>query len=337
MIKRTLIATIATFAFAAPAIAADPILVRVGQPASPRSHINANLLSPWTEQITKDSKGTLNVKLFAGGTLGGNREAYDSVKNGVADVIYLSSAYYPGKFPKSAVVGLPGESSNSLDSSLAVWKLYQDGVIADEWSDFRILGMFVFPPASIHATFPIKRLEDLKGRKIGAGSATSVAVIKALGAIPVRTGFTEVYQSLSRNTIEAYSTPWTGMQPIRLWEVAKFHTDVKLGGASTVVMAMNKESYAKLPSDGRAAVDMHSGRSFTHALGAFWDHVDDTGKKLVEKHADNQIYTLPKDEAVRWSKALSSITDEWVKTTEGGAAVLAAFREARDKAAMETK
>lgn len=332
-----LFAALTAAVIATPALAADPVLVRVGQPASPRAHINANLLSPWTERITADSQGTLNVKLFAGGSLGGNREAYDSVKNGVADVIYLSSAYYPGKFPKSEVVGLPGEVSNSLTSSLAVWTLYENGVISAEWSDFRILGMFVFPPAAIHATFPVRKIEDLKGRKIGAGSKTTVEVVKALGAIPVSTGFTQVYQSLSRNTIEAYPVAWTGMQPIRLWEVAKYHTEVQLGGATTVVMAMNKQSYAKLPAEGKAAFDKHTGKVFTRELGAFWDHVNETGKKLVEAQSDNEILVLDKDEAARWRKALSGITEEWVKATEGGAAVLAAFRKARDAAAMDVK
>lgn len=314
------------------ASAADPIKLRLGQSVSPRAHINVQIFAPWTKKVTAESKGTVDLELFAGGKLGGNKQSYDVVKSGVADIMYMPTAYFPAKFPKSSVVGIPFNVEKSIYGSQALWAMYKNGILADEYKEFRIVALFCYPEMQIHSSFPVHKLEDIQGIKFGATSKVGTEILAALGAIPVSLSFPKVYQAMNRGLTKGELVQWTGMQPLRLWEVAKYHTEIRLGGSSTVLIAMNKGSYAKLPAAGKAAIDANSGEAFTKKLGVFWDHVNVTGRELVAKQKDNKIFGMPEAEKKRWYAKIKGIEAEWVKSVPDGAKVLKVYREEHDKA-----
>jgi hypothetical protein len=47
----------------------------------------------------------------------------------------------------------------------------------------------------------------------------------------------------------------------------------------------------------------------------------------VKKIPGQTVYKLSPEENARWEKALAPVTDEWVKATPNGPAILAAFRK----------
>lgn len=309
---------------------AEAIKLRFGHPANPRAHLVAEMCVPWAERVSKASEGTLDVTVFAGGQLGGNEVLLDAVKSGVADIGWVNTGYYPGRFPKSQVGELPFEVASAVPASVAIWRLYQNGLLADEYKDVRPLAIFALPQMRTHSKFPINRLEDLRGRKIGAVSQLTGSVLSRLGATPVTVEFSDLYTSISRGTIDGTLLQWTGVQPIRLWEVTKYHTESSLGG-SVIMIAMNRQSYDRLPPKAKEAIDRHSGESWSREWGEFWDRVDQSGRELVRKEK-GIIAELPAAEEQRWRDAIGPITDDWVKRQAGGAQVLQAFREERDRA-----
>jgi lysylphosphatidylglycerol synthetase-like protein (DUF2156 family) len=60
--------------------------------------------------------------------------------------------------------------------------------------------------------------------------------------------------------------------------------------------------------------------------------MDDFAQANVAKQPGQVIETIPKDEQARWQKQLQALSDNWVKATPNGAAVLAGFREEIRKA-----
>lgn len=329
MLRSTL--TVAAFAaMAAAAAAAEPVKMRFGHPASPRSHVVAQMVIPWSERITKASEGTMEITVFPGGQLGGNEVALDAVKSAVMDFGWINTAYYPGKFDRTEVGLLPFEVEKSAHASLAMWRLFEKGAFAGEYGDFRLLGIWAYPAQLIHSTFPVRKLEDLKGKKLGLGNDLAARLATRLGTTPVTVEFTEFYPALQRGTVNAIILQWTGVQPIRLWEVAKFHTEVRLLGAVTMI-GMNKESYAKLPQQAKAVIDANAGEKWSREWGEFWDRVDGEGRELVAKQG-NTIIQLEPAEETRWRTAITPLTDEWIKNTPKGAELLTAFRTERDRA-----
>jgi TRAP-type C4-dicarboxylate transport system substrate-binding protein len=311
--------------------AAEPVKLRFGHPASPRSHVVSQMVVPWSERVTKASEGALEVTVFPGGQLGGNEVALDAIKSAVMDFGWINTAYYAGKFDKTEVGLLPFEVDKSAHASVAMWRLFEKGAFPGEYEDFRLLGIWAYPAQQIHSTFPVRKLEDLKGKKVGLGNDLAARLATRLGTTPVTVEFTEFYSALQRGTVNAIILQWTGVQPIRLWEVAKFHTEVRLLGAVTMI-AMNKESYAKLPQKAKAVIDQNSGEKWSREWGEFWDRVDREGRELVAKQGNTIIQLEPAEEA-RWRTAIAPLTEDWVKKTPKGQELLAAFRAERDKAA----
>jgi TRAP-type C4-dicarboxylate transport system substrate-binding protein len=154
-----------------------------------------------------------------------------------------------------------------------------------------------------------------------------------LGAAPISLTYSQTYESLQRGLVNAYTVGWTGVQPLKLWEVAKYYTAGKFGAASVVGIVMSKASYAKLADKGKAAVDANSGLRFTKELGTFWDRINDEGRKLVENHKGTEIFDLDEKELSRWSKAADPVVADWEKDAPDGAKVLDEFKKRLAQAA----
>lgn len=316
---------------AAPA-AADPVKLRFGHPAGPKSHVVSQMVIPWSERLTKASDGTMEITVFPGGQLGGNEVSLDAIKSDVQDFGWINTQYYPGKFSKSEVGLLPFEVNKSEHASIAMWHLFKNGLIADEYSDIKLLALWAYPASTVHTTFPARKLEDFKGKKIATIGQFASDVARRLGATPVAVEFTENYPAIQRGTVNGVFLQWTGVQPLRLWEVAKYHTEAGVYGAVTMI-AMNRQSYDKLPPKARELIDQNSYEKWSREWGQFWDRVDQEGREMTAKEKDNTIIKLDQAELQRWRKAMAPVTDDWIKKTPKGAQILKTFRTERDRAA----
>jgi TRAP-type C4-dicarboxylate transport system substrate-binding protein len=316
---------------AAPAMA-EPVKLRFGHPAGPKTHVVSQMVIPWSDRLSKASEGTLEITVFPAGQLGGNEVSLDAIKSGVQDIGWINTQYYPGKFNKSEVGLLPFEVVKSEAASEAMWRLFRSGLIADEFADLKLLAIWAYPASTVHTTFAARRLEDFKGKKIATIGQFASEVAKHLGATPVAIEFTENYPAIQRGTVNGTLLQWTAVQPLRLWEVAKFHTEAGVYGAVTMI-AMNKQSYDKLPAKAKEVIDANSGEKWSREWGQFWDRVDQEGRQEVRNQKDNTIIELDAKEQERWRTAILPVTNDWIKKTPKGAELLKTFRAERDRAA----
>lgn len=280
----------------------------------------------WAKEVTAASKGTVEVKVFPGGQLGTMRNMYDRVVNDVAQVGYMVLGPIATQFPKTTVVGLPFVAGNPMEAAQALWRTYERGVIADEFAKVHPVAMAAFTNTSIHAHKPFHSLDDLKGMKIGSQSRVTGEVAAKLGGTAVSLPVSEAYQALNRGTVEAIATGWPAIVPFKLNEVTVAHTDLPLS-AEMAFNAMNKETYAKLPAAGKAAIDQYSGMHFSILMGKAITKMATQGRAVALKAPGAYIVKISDTEEARWRQRVEPIIDHWVKETPNGAAVLAAFRE----------
>jgi len=318
------LAAAAAIAAAGPALADEPIQLKFAIPTPPISSVSKGL-QPWAEEIKKESDGAIEVQLFLGPTVATIFNAYDRVVNGVVDMAFGNFGPLASQFPKTAVVTLPFESRTGKESTLAFWRLYASGVIADEYTKVHPAALLTFPGVYLHGKKPLRTLDDIKGLKIAAQGKVISRAVENLGAAPIATAVADFYQALQRGTIDYIATAWSALPSFKLDEVTSYHLEVPLG-TDDVYVVMNKDFYAKLPAKAKAAVDKTTGEPMVRHMIGVIDGATGFARSTVEKEPGHTIAQLPPDEEARWKAKVAPVIEEWTRDTPDGARVLAAFR-----------
>jgi TRAP-type C4-dicarboxylate transport system substrate-binding protein len=330
MIRRALCfftAATAITAVSAGAFAEEPALLRYGDPGPPTASIHTDLIAPWAEKVNNEAAGALDVKVFVGYSLVNMVNTLDRVADGVADFAFCILGPVSSQFPKTLVATLPFEARNAHEAGLALQRLYDKGVIADEWKKVKPIAFGDFANLTYHTVAMVKTLDDLKGIKMSVQGRIEGQTLEALGGTPITLPINEAYESLKRGIVAGSAIGWPAAVDFKLTEIAKHHLHESLGGASAV-MIMNNETYAKLSGKAKQVIDANIGTGYTNWFNQV---IDATERRNVDKveHSmqDQTIIELTDAQRAIWKARIEPVIDNWVKNTPDGAQVLAAFRK----------
>jgi TRAP-type C4-dicarboxylate transport system substrate-binding protein len=162
-------------------------------------------------------------------------------------------------------------------------------------------------------TFPVTRFEDLRGRKILA-PGPSAAWLEGTGAVAVNGGLSTYYTQIRTGVADGVLTILTGAYPYRIHEVAPYVTLVDIGAQFNGGLAMNKNTWDRLPEDVQH-VFAELGRDYSRTMA---DEVAQRyDRALAAMTAEGTIVTtLPDDERRKWIEGLPDIAGRWVEATE---------------------
>jgi TRAP-type C4-dicarboxylate transport system substrate-binding protein len=301
---------------------AQPAQLKFGFPSPPTSWINTQGITPWTKRVAERSGGTVEIMVFPGGSLGNSRIIFDRVVNGVADFGY--NVLGDDAFPRVQVGGLPFESTDPIAVSVALWRLIENGPVAEDFQRVKPIAVFGIPGLGLHSVKPIAKLEDLAGLKLSTGGRTPTAIVHALGATPVTLISAEIYPAVQRGMVQGAATSALAVVTFRLDEVTRYHLDVPFG-LTPVGFFMHKDSFARLPEKARAAIDAESGEKLSRIMG---EHGANQLKaaRVTLATPPHTAMTLDAPEVERWKKKVAPVAEEWVAKTPDGPKVLAAYR-----------
>jgi TRAP-type C4-dicarboxylate transport system substrate-binding protein len=292
----------------------------------PTAHLNAQFLHPWAEAINQDGKGILRLDIRDGTAIANVANYYDRVTSGVVQISWGLLSTVAGKFPRSDVATLPFMAKSAADGSQALWRLYQAGVLGDEFADLHPLMIIALTPSGIHMSHPLKSLDNLGGVKLVVASKVNADAITLLGGSPLSIPLSDMYEAIQRGTADGAAVAWTSFDPFHLAEVTRYHVDTRLG-TSTAMMFMTKATWDSLSPEAQKVLDKHSGEAESRAFGAWWDGERKAGKDNTIARGDKRtIIELTPEQTMAWQKKLEPLNDNWVKTTPDGAKVLAAYR-----------
>ena len=160
----------------------------------------------------------------------------------------------------------------------------------------------------------MKTLEDLKGLKVRGPTRIGAKFLTALGAVPVQMPLPQVPESISKGVIDGAMVPWEGVPPIKLQEIAKYHTDTAAEAPrmsnTTFVIAMNQAKYDSLPPDLKKVIDANSGLDWSKQIGKVFDTTTEPAKKLAAA-AGGVFDVLTPAEYARWVKQSEGVEKEW--------------------------
>ncbi|MFV0410888.1 MAG: TRAP transporter substrate-binding protein [Paracoccus sp. (in: a-proteobacteria)] len=341
-LHKSLLALAAACSFSAAAQADEPVVtLKVHHHMPVHSVTQVDFLEPWAKKITAESNGRIQFQFYPSMQLGGTPpQLIDQVRDGVADIVWTLPGYSTGRFPLISVFEQPFMSSSAEATSQAMWEFMQRHG-DKELAGIHLLATQVTDAAEVHSTKrPIKTLADFRGLKIRASNRTATKLISLFGATPVAMPVPQIPEALSKGVVDGAIVPWDVVPPLKLHELVKYHTETAPGQPAlmytTMILAMNPDSYAKLPDDLKKIIDANSGLELSRFAGHLYDtQVVETGHKLAQAQG-NQIMTLSGEETLKWKKVATPLYQDWIDEVEDkgysdGAGLLSEARQLIDK------
>ena len=303
-----------------------PTLLRFGYPNPPNTDQYHDLIEGWTQKVNSDAGGVFRVQVFAGNTLIDMRSTLDRVEDGVADIAFCVLGPVSSLFPQTLVATLPGAAIDSRDTGLALQRLYDTGVIADEWKKVKPLAFGIYPGLTFHTVRMVKTLEDFKGLKISIQDRIAGQTLEALGGVPISMPLDQLYEALQHGTIQGATLGWPGVAGYKLTDVVKYHV-LEPFGAIEAVIIMNNATYAKLSPEAKRVIDADSGTFLTDWFGRVVDHTTQQAIDEIRHMKGQTVEPLSPDQRALWMHRIEPVIASWEKSTPNGPQVLAAFRK----------
>ena len=315
-VKPVMLAVAAALALGAAPARAQEVVLKLHHFLPPQATIQALVFNPWCEKVGRESGGRIKCQIYPAMQLGGTPpQLFDQAKDGVADIIWTVPTYQAGRFQKAEVFELPFMARNAETGSPALYEYVQKNAL-DEFRGVKVLAMHLHDGALLHfAKQPVKTMEDLKGLKVRGPTRIGAKVLTALGATPVQMPLPQVPESVAKGVIDGAMVPWEGVPPIKLQEIAKYHTDTAAGmprmSNTIFVIAMNEAKYASLPADLRKVIDANTGLEWSKQIGRAFDSTTDPAKKMAAA-VGGVFDTLTPAEYDRWVKQTEGVNREWI-------------------------
>ena len=248
--------TVALAAFQ-PSAGAETFTLRIaaGHPAAPLSQVN-QLQKTFVPNVTKRVAAETDHKVRFiegyGGTIANLFEVLESTQKGLVDFGSMCSCFEPTKlFVHNINYFTPFISGDPKIMGPATRQLQDEfdyfSTTFDKYNQ-TFLGGGAVDDYGLGTKFEWSKMSDLKGVKIGA-AGPNLPWLDFAGAAKVQTNLNEVYNALQSGVYDGiviFPAPYFGF---KFGEVAKYYTTMGWGSVVAYPLAVNKDSWAKLPAE----------------------------------------------------------------------------------------
>ena len=264
--------------------------------------------------------------------MGKAKDFLSLVQSGVIDIAYVAPGFVSDKMPLSVVSELPLDFSGSCQATMAYWNLAKPGGLLAkkdfEPNGIRLLFTVVLPPYQVITRKPFATLKDIEGMKIRASGSAKELVLKKLKAIPVLMPTPEVYESLSRGTIDGVLFPFNSLAPYDIHKLSKTGTIGENFGTFVANWVISEKRFASLP----AAVQQElsaMGEQITRSTCTQVEK-DEAGDIEKVKAAGVKLFTLPASDKAAVQAVMQDVAKDWADNLDrrgkSGTEILNAFK-----------
>lgn len=294
------------------------IKMRIGSGHTPEGttwvRMVKNYFIPEVNKALEKTNYTIEWNEAYGGTVAKLGEELESVESNLLDMAYVSSPFEPAKL-KVSNIGYNVPFSTSDPTVIA--KVSQK--LLDTYPEFsgeyakanqKLLGLGFSESYHLVTNFPVNKLDDLKGHKMGA-AGPNLPWIKSLGAVPVQAGLTEVYQGLQSGLIDGYVTFSFSALGYKFYEQAKYFTKVGLGSVILGGVTINNNKWKSLPKEVQDVLEK-TGKGYTMAIAEELKRETDDNLNKMKEHGAI-ISELPVNEKEKWVNSLPDMPNDYAK------------------------
>ena len=287
---------------------------------------------PWMQEVERVTEGRVKVKLLPKPVTNPINH-FDAVRDGLADVAFVSHAYTPARFQFVRVGVLPFSGDNAEVNSVALWRIYTKHFLKqEEHKGVKLLTIYTHGPGIFwNAKRPIKTVDDFAGLKIRVGGGIAADVANALGVNTISKPAPESYELLSTGVVDGVMFPGESIVSFKLDKLLKYATQFPGGLYSdSHSVIMNLDRWNKISKADQAAIEKISGEAFSRNVGKAWDNNAGAGFAAFKAGGGEVV---PAGDAL--VKAVAQKTghfeQDWIKMVDSkgmdGKAILTEYRE----------
>jgi len=310
---RTLVAGVAaaTLSFSAlPVLAQQPIVIKF-------SHVVANETPKgkaaefFKQKAEEFTKGKVKVEVYANSTLYKDKEEMEALQLGAVQMLAPSLAKFgPLGVKEFEVFDLPFIFDNYDDLHKITTGPVGKGLLKKlEARGISGLAYWDNGLKVMSANKPLRMPEDFKGLKMRIQSSNVLdAQMRAMGSLPPKMAFSEVYQALQTGVVDGTENPPSNLYTQKMHEVQKYVTMSEHGYLGYAVI-VNKKFWDGLPADIRGQLEsaMEQATRYANQIAKV---ENDTAMEAVKKSGKSEIITLTADQKKAWKKAMVKVHDQ---------------------------
>jgi len=246
------LAVAATVALGAGAQAQTTTKIKIADSFPVGHYLPRYITTPMMEKLKANpaAKG-IEFEYYPAEQMGKAKDFLSLVQSGVIDIAYVAPGFVSDKMPLSVVSELPLDFSGSCQATMAYWNLAKPGGLLDKKefapNGVRLLFTIVLPPYQIITRKPFSNLKEIEGMKIRASGSAKELVLKKLKAIPVLMPTPDVYESLSRGTIDGVLFPFNSLAPYEIHKLSKTGTIGENFGTFVANWVISEKRFQSLP------------------------------------------------------------------------------------------
>lgn len=177
--------------------------------------------------VKKKTNGEIAIQLYPSSQLGSLYEMIDGLKVGTIDINHTDFAAY-ARFYED--LGVYNVAYLYRDVNHALKATSPEQAIMAKMNEqlatrggMRILGNYYYGVRLLTANFPVKKPDDLRGKKIRAvPTPPYIAMIEGMGAIPTPVDFAELPTALATGVVDGQENPLSTIYHNKFYQMQKY-------------------------------------------------------------------------------------------------------------------
>jgi TRAP-type C4-dicarboxylate transport system substrate-binding protein len=244
-------------------------------------------------------------------------ETLEAVEDGIAHVGLILKNFEESKLPLEQYMYMVPFLTHSTQQMIAVDAALHKKVpeMPAQYEKHNQIFLISGGNASMElfTTFPVKTVDDLKGRKIGASGAMG-HWLRGTGAVTVTASMLQSFTDIKNGVYDGYPISITLAFPYKTYEAAPHMTVVGFGPSATSTITVHKPTWAKLPQHVRD-IFMDLAQQWPQ-----WqleiDEANEARFRDMMLKKGMKIADMAPAERARWAKQMPNIAQEWANAME---------------------
>ena len=296
----------------APAAAEKPVELAFMGGYLEEHPVVTDVWKPFFKAAEEAFAGKIAFRYFAENSLYSNQaEDGQGISDGRTAFGCIRPSVHPDMFRLIGVINVPGIVPNAVVGSLVLEDVIAKfpAVRAELPKDSTHFTSWTSAAYQISTTKPVHSLAELKGLKIVVWDAVSHALVRELGAMPIRVSPGDSYWTLKRGIAEGILCPLPPLKVYGIADMAKHHLllDAMVQGFTEEVSlrhwnGLSKDMKAWIRSEGGSRMALEIGRTLEDNVKAVKAELEADGHKFC---------TVAETDKPAFSAALATVNAQW--------------------------